>query len=88
MTNIGRRFRGIIGDVLNQTFWWIMLAGVSLSLLIYGFSFFLARPTVETITTSAPQLNSEPDASPGINAQKRRSKKNQSKSISNRSAIR
>ena len=46
-------------DKINRIFLWLVVAGGLLSLLLYGLSSFLAKPTVETITTHAPTSNSD-----------------------------
>ena len=38
---------------------WLLITCGLLSLLFYGVSSFLAKPTVETITTHAPTSNSD-----------------------------
>jgi len=43
---------------LSYIFWIGLLAAGMLSFLIYGLSFFVSKPTVETITTRAPQFDS------------------------------
>jgi hypothetical protein len=43
---------------LSYIFWIGLLAAGMLSFLIYGLSFFASKPTVETITTRAPQSSS------------------------------
>jgi len=43
---------------LSYIFWIGLLVAGILSFLIYGLSFFVSKPTVETITTRAPQFDS------------------------------
>lgn len=38
-------------------FWKMLLAAGLFAFLIYGLSFFLTKPTTETITTHSPQFN-------------------------------
>lgn len=46
-------------DKLNRIFLWLVVAGGLLSLLLYGLSSFLAKPTVETIPTHTPTSNAD-----------------------------
>ncbi|MGI8786483.1 MAG: hypothetical protein ACR2HG_01810 [Pyrinomonadaceae bacterium] len=85
---ISSQFQKIEGRAFIQIVWWILLIGILLSFLIYGLSFFVARPTVETVTTQAPQLNPETNANQETIIRRRKSRRFQSNSISNLSAIR
>lgn len=42
----------------SHFFWRVLLVAGFLSFLIYGLSFFASRPTIETITTRPPQIES------------------------------
>ncbi len=44
-------------DEIYRMFLWLLLTGGLVSLFIYGLSFFLVKPTIETITTRAPGAN-------------------------------
>lgn len=42
---------------LKHILWWLLLSLGLLALLSYGLSSFLAKPSIETITTHAPSFN-------------------------------
>jgi len=42
----------------KRIFWKVLFVAGLLSFLIYGLSFFVSKPTVETVTTSAPPTDS------------------------------
>jgi hypothetical protein len=61
---MGKRLRLVFSEKverktekIDQIFLWLILAGGFLSFLLYGLSYFLARPTVETITTHSSNAN-------------------------------
>lgn len=47
-----------IGNKLGYVFWRTLLVAGFVSFLIYGLSFFVAKPTVETITTRPATIDS------------------------------
>lgn len=48
-------------EKIDEIFLWFVLVGGLLALLLYGLSSFLAKPTIETITTHSANLNSNND---------------------------
>jgi hypothetical protein len=53
---LGRSFKKL-KRIFYKHFWWFVLTLCLLALLLYGLSAFTAKPTVETITTHAPVIN-------------------------------